>query len=482
MKKSIIFSIIFSIIIFIGCGGGSSSTSDPSTSENPKVKEISGVIEKGSLQQGANVQASEWNPISGYSGKIFTATTYDNEGSYSISSTELQGILDIKADGFFINENTGSVENSSRIILEGLVDSSTTQNNINIITHIIKQRVMYLMVNNSMTFANANTQAITELYSTLDWTAENPLNTSISENSKLLFLSAVICKDKSVAEVSNILTILSNDLKEDGIVDITILNDQIVAVDCSTVETNITNLYGTSPDIDVVKAQVMDYLNLEEVTPPVDPPVITYEYSYTITALPVDTSFFYFMTATKELWYYKNKVLSKAITTYSETKRTYTDGVLTDTTVTSNIPYVFTDFYTIGTGASKIYYFIVNSRNYKQESGIVTEITTLPTRPIKVMLEGSTTNFNIIKNTMVAVYSIVRGKPNDLTNQFDTDIITDCIEDYGPTSSGWQTHSCAFVNASKKVIRTQVTLGLYYLPYGANHTAIMLKEGLGEMW
>lgn len=479
MKKSIIFSII-GFLIFVGCGGGASSTSDHSTPENPEVKEISGVIEKGSLQQGANVQASEWNPISGYSGKIFTATTYDNEGSYSISSTELQGILDIKADGFFINENTGSVENSSRIILEGLVDSSTTQNNINIITHIIKQRVMYLMVNNSMTFANANTQAITELYSTLDWTAENPLNTSISENSKLLFLSAVICKDKSVAEVSNILTILSNDLKEDGIVDITILNDQIVAVDCSTVETNITNLYGTSPDIDAVKTQVMDYLNLEEVIPPVDPPVITYEYSYTITALPVDTSFFYLITSTKELWYYKNKVLSKVNATYNETKNTYTDGVLTDTIVTSNISCVFTDFYTTGTGTSKVYYFTINGRNYKQEASIVTEITTLPTRHIKSRFTGTVGSFNVVTSTVSVMFSYVRGYNS--TNQFDTDIITDCVQDYGPTGSGWQTHNCAFVNASKKIVITSVTPGLYYLPYGSGNTVKLLKEGLGEMW
>lgn len=476
MKRSIIFSII-GFLILIGCD--SSSPSKTTTITDPEVKEIAGVIEKGSLQQGANVQASEWNPVSGYSGKIFTATTYDNEGSYSISSTELQGILDIKADGFFINENTGNVEDSSRIILEGLVDSSTTQNNINIITHIIKQRVMYLMVNNSMSFANANTQAIIELYSTLDWTAENPLNTSISENAKLLFLSAVICKDKSVAEVSNILTILSNDLKEDGIVDITILNDQIVAIDCSTIEANITSLYGSSPDIDVVKIQVMDYLGLEEEVPPVDPPVITYEYSYTITTLPVDTSFFYFMSATKELWYYKNKVLSKAITTYSETKKTYTDGVLTDTTVTSNIAYVFTDFYTVGTGSSKIYYFVVNSKNYKQESGVITEIVALPTKPTKVRFTGTVGLFNVVTSTVSVTFSYVRGYNS--TNQFDTDIITDCIQDYGPSGSGWQTHNCAFVNASAKVVKN-VTIGLYYLPYGANNQAILLKEGLGTMW
>lgn len=265
MKKFYMFyMVLISIFVLFSCGeGGSDNTTTPE--DPPEIITFLGVVEKGALQQGADIQASEWSAESGYSRIVYTSTTSDNKGTYNISSSTIQGLLDIRADGFFINENTGIVENS-RIILSGLADSSTEKGNINIVTHIIKQRVIYLIQNENKTFDEATAQAIGELYAKFNWTIDDPLNISVADNAKLLFLSAVICKDKTVSEVSNLITTLSSDML-DGDVDISMLHTPIANINCTQIESNITALYGSSPNIDPIRDAVIAYLGIV-ITPP----------------------------------------------------------------------------------------------------------------------------------------------------------------------------------------------------------------------
>ena len=214
--------------------------------------------------------------------------------------------------------------------------------------------------------------------------------------------------------------------------------------------------------------------------------VTTYVVTKNIASFPTDTDFFYLLEIGKELWYYRNKDLIKATTTYTETTLTYVDGVLTNSVTSGPITYSFTDFFSIGTGVSKILYFVIESKNYKQENGVISEIATLPTRPIKSRVIGSTLNFIIRESAPAAgpLHSEAIGKPNDTNNMFETDIISDYVETYGPNLSGWQTTKCLFTNASVKTIITFVDFGLYYLPKSINSglTGILIKAGKGEMW
>ena len=375
MKHLSFFGIMFFILsLLFACDGG--SRGEEETPPVPGLKTFSGTIEKGALQQGATITASEWSVSGGYSGKVYSTETINNLGDYTISSSELQGILDVRADGFFINENTGTVENT-RIILSGLVDSSASgQGNINIITHIIKQRVINLM-NAGSDFSTANNQAVTELYSTLNWTPENPLNTSISQNAKLLFLSSAICKNRSVSEVSSLLTTLVADMA-DGNIDISVLDSSFSLIDTDAVATNITALYGSSPEIETVKAQVIDYRNIVDET------------VRQITMIPVSASPFYL---------YKNGAL-----------RGFTDSQIQSLNIsyvqqylgeTATVNCTINDFFSIINEGVKTLYFSVtfpydsSTKLYSQANGVMTEIAELPVKPVKESILFSNDDYTL---------------------------------------------------------------------------------------
>jgi hypothetical protein len=346
-------------------GGGDDPVSAPTT---PGIKTFSGKIEKGALQQGATITASEWSVSGGYSGKVYTTETINNLGGYTLSSSDLQGILDVRADGFFINENTGTVENT-RIILSGLVDSSVSgEGNINIITHIIKQRVINLM-NAGADFSTANNQAVTELYSTVTWTPENPLNTSISQNAKLLFLSSAICKNRTVAEVSDILTTLVADMA-DGNVNISILDASFSLVDPATVSTNMNSLYSSSPDIATVKTQVIAYREIDDET------------VRQITMIPVSSAGFYL---------YGNGQLKGLVGSEVSTMNiSYVQRYLG---VTETINTIISEFFSIVNDGVKTLYFRVtfpydsSIKYFQQVNNVVSEVPFLPSKPTKTRIE-----------------------------------------------------------------------------------------------
>lgn len=353
MKKLI---LILTILLFsiLAC---EDSGTDKDGNAIPVMKEFSGRIEKGALQKGATITASEWSVSGGYSGKVYTTETINNLGGYTISSTELQGILDVRADGFFINENTGVVENT-RIILSGLVDSEAEGGNINIITHIVKQRVINLM-NSGKSFSEANTQAVTEFYNNLNWIPENPLNTNISTNANLLFLSAAICKNRTVSQVSDILTALTVDMA-DGFVDLSTLYDSFALVDVSAVQANMISLYGICPNIASVKTQVLDYLNIDDTTIKI------------ITVQPVAIADFYVKTSSGLMAFISGE--------YQAVNIQYEEQYLGATNIYNA---TINDFFKID---NTLYFNITADGNeylYSQTGSVLTMENSLPAKPVK---------------------------------------------------------------------------------------------------
>ena len=61
--KRLFFIMWFVLLIFLSaCSGGGSGT-DSNGNTIPVVKEFGGKIEKGALQKGATISASEWSPV-----------------------------------------------------------------------------------------------------------------------------------------------------------------------------------------------------------------------------------------------------------------------------------------------------------------------------------------------------------------------------------------------------------------------------------
>ena len=361
MKRLFLLMTLFLILTLTACSDSGTDSGGGSGSADPVIKTFGGKIEKGAFQRGASIQASVLDSALVQTGITYRVNTLDDTGAYLLEGSELSGLLDLYAVGFYFNENTNTVETST-LELSGLVNSATAAGNINIVSHIIKLRVMSLIKTQGKTFEQANTQAVTELYSTLNWTPENPLDTDISSSAKLLLLSAAVCKNRNVGQVSALLSVLKEDM-EDGVIDISILDESFALVDVAGVTANMTQMYGNCPDIDTVKNQVLAYREIEDET------------VRQITVVPLSAADFYLFTASKNLYAFESG-------TFSSKKIAYVQRYLG---VTQTLDSTINDFF-VGLN-STIYFEIVfahgEAKKFKQENGAISEVSTFPSKPVK---------------------------------------------------------------------------------------------------
>ena len=189
-------------------------------------------------------------------GNTFTGTIDDNTGSFSIKGTLTNKIVELSALGYYFNEVSGSLSNATLTLsaLSDLTDSSSV--NVNLMTHLEKKRVEYLIDNSKMTFAAAKSQAQTEIlkiFNINNVTLGNSETLDISKsgdgNAVLLAISAILQSDKTEAELTELLSTINTDIRTDGTLDSTNTKATLVtAVDyikalLSTIRSNIESRY-----------------------------------------------------------------------------------------------------------------------------------------------------------------------------------------------------------------------------------------------
>jgi hypothetical protein len=160
-------------------------------------------------------------------GNTFTGTIDDNTGSFSIKGTLTNKIVELSAVGYYFNEVSGSLSSATLTLsaLSDLTDISSV--NVNLMTHLEKKRVEYLMDNSKMTFAAAKTQAQTEImkiFNIDNVTLGNSETLDISKsgdgNAVLLAISAILQSDKTEAELTELLSAINTDIRYDGTIDV----------------------------------------------------------------------------------------------------------------------------------------------------------------------------------------------------------------------------------------------------------------------
>jgi len=155
--------------LMLSCAKSSSDDSksaDTSSSEETNTSSaitVSGKVQKGPYVQGTEITVRELDSSMIPTGNTFTGTIDDNTGSFSIKGTLTYKIVELSALGYYFNEVSGSLSNATLTLsaLSDLTDSSSV--NVNLMTHLEKKRVEYLMDNSKMTFAAAKTQAQGEI-------------------------------------------------------------------------------------------------------------------------------------------------------------------------------------------------------------------------------------------------------------------------------------------------------------------------------
>ncbi|HKM93492.1 MAG TPA: hypothetical protein VJY41_07555 [Prolixibacteraceae bacterium] len=209
---------------------------NPKNSEHNIKKEVlSGYVQKGPFINGTSIVIFELDSNLIQTGRTFNTQINNNTGIFEIKGIELVSpFVEIKADGFYFNENTGEIS-SERIILNALSNLNEQNTvNINVLTTLEKHRLTYLS-EQGIAFNEAKKQAQQEVLTLFEMAKpeiNNSENLNIAEqgddNAILLAASVILQSDRSVSELAELLANISFDLKTDGILNSPAFGSQLI--------------------------------------------------------------------------------------------------------------------------------------------------------------------------------------------------------------------------------------------------------------
>lgn len=206
------------MIIVAGCGDSDKEEGDSSG--------VKGYVQKGPFIQGSEIFIQELSDTLIPTGTSFTTETQDDFGAFEMQQSFSSRFLEIKAEGFYFNEVSGklSAANISFKVITDLNEDKPA--NINILTTLERERIKYLMSEENMDFGPAREKAekeILNIFNINDSVSFNFQEMDISkdgpENAILLAISSVLQGDNTEAQLSELISKLSLDIKEDGVVD-----------------------------------------------------------------------------------------------------------------------------------------------------------------------------------------------------------------------------------------------------------------------
>ena len=223
MKKLIIACLTILIALFFGCKKVDNTTV---TTPVPPIKKdkISGLVQKGPYINGTQIIMYVLDDKLAQTGKVFNTQITDNKGSFELTNIELSSkFVQLAANGYYFNESSNAITIAPLQLnaLTDITDASTI--NVNILTHLEKRRVEYL-VKAGKTFTEAKKTAQQEIQAIFGiQIAQSAVSekldiaTAGDANAILLAISLIIQGDLSVGDMSEILATISADLEDDGL-------------------------------------------------------------------------------------------------------------------------------------------------------------------------------------------------------------------------------------------------------------------------
>ena len=229
MKKSfLIFAAI--ILLFASC--------EEEKTEEIKITrtELKGYVQKGPFLNGTSIKISELRNDLSPTGNTFSSQIEDNSGLFQLNNISLTSqYVQLEANGFYFNEITGK-NSQSPITLFALSDiTDKTTVNVNVLSHLEKSRIEYLLTNGETSFSAAKKQAEKEVLNIFSITAPNMIDADLlnisadGENNAILLAISVITQGfRTEAELSDLLANIKTDLKQDGILNSSALGSLLI--------------------------------------------------------------------------------------------------------------------------------------------------------------------------------------------------------------------------------------------------------------
>ena len=250
--KFLFFPTILALTLglMISCSDKDESSSS-GTSAPVSLYAASGYVQKGPFIQGTTITVWELDSNLVQTGRSFGGTIDDNTGSFSIKGVLSYKMVEITASGYYFNEVSGSLS-TGPLTLQAIADLTDSSNvNVNMMTHLEKKRVEYL-INSGLTFAEAKTQAQTEImkiFGIENFSLGNSETLDISKsgvgNAILLAISLILQTDKTPAELTELLSTINTDIRTDGTLE-----------DNTTKATILTAMSYVSPRIATIRSNM----------------------------------------------------------------------------------------------------------------------------------------------------------------------------------------------------------------------------------
>jgi hypothetical protein len=235
--------------------------------------DLVGAVQKGPFISGTLINFYELDQSFQQTGFSYSTRTTDNVGNFSLrkglklSSNNLLFV----AQGFYFNEVLG--KNSEVPLTLYLVSDifDKTKVNINLLTTLEHERVMYL-VENGLTYEAASNQARNEILSIFyiskpDMSSSQDLDITKSgnDNAILLAISTILQGYRSTSELSLLLAEIGNDIKTDGILNnerlkTNLINDAML-LNLQEIRSNLEKFY-LENNISVDVPNFENYVNM----------------------------------------------------------------------------------------------------------------------------------------------------------------------------------------------------------------------------
>ena len=235
-------SSLITLLVLSACGGGGGSNSYDLQDNEPGVVSISGAVQKGPFIIGTPVFVNKLDLFGNASENTIITEITDSVGSFQFNVSE-NSPVQILSNGYYFSELTGQIS-SGTLTLKAIYNASNENDQVayvNILTHLINDRVLGLIKSGEVEVSIAISQAQLELISALievlpidnlpNFNALSVYNISVENsigNAYLLALSTAFYKyaeikaeglDSSAdAQLSLILNQIAKDFAGDGLI------------------------------------------------------------------------------------------------------------------------------------------------------------------------------------------------------------------------------------------------------------------------
>ena len=254
------FCLLLSILFIWTCGGGGGSS--PTEPETPPIvinlTSLDGQAQKGPFSNGTAINIAELTNTLSPTGRNFSSAFTDNTVRFSVANVQLESpYVELRANGFYFNEVSNEISDAQLTLFAISNLTGKTSLNVNILTHLEKNRMVTLMSGDSpKTFAQAKLQAQEEVFAVFDYSRANVPESELLDisqggaaNGKLLAMSAIIQGDLTVGQMSQLLANISTDIASDGTLDDASLRATLIDnsknLDMAKVRSNLVALYST---------------------------------------------------------------------------------------------------------------------------------------------------------------------------------------------------------------------------------------------